>query len=248
MDVRESHAEQWLQHQGYTDIRFEPEGDSQTPDFGVNGNDIAVEVRRLNWMFGDENTGLESVEKPLERDIRAGLAAAEQPPPGYRGYVSCDLYHTELPDKNTVVDEVQKAANQYVNRLKASIRHGQHLTHSINESTFGMKIEFITGTSSATNEFKLMGVTAGIEETGFVLGDSIDNINRCIDEKTEKIRDKHNLYSEWWLILVEHNVHATMLREPDELQTVRNSLTDTSFWSRIIILSNLEGVPELDLI
>lgn len=247
MDVRESHTEQWLQHQGYTNIRFEPEGNSQTPDFAINDS-IAVEVRRLNWMFGGNNTGLESIEKPLERDIEVGLAAAQQLPHGYRVYVSCDLLHTELPDKNMVIEKVKKAANHFISRLKASIHNGQPLTHSRDETDFGLIIHFITGTSSATNEFKLMGVTAGIGETGFVLGDAIDNINRSIDEKSDKIKKKHHLYSEWWLILVEHNVHATMLREPNELQTVRNSLTDTSLWARITILSNLEGVPHLNLL
>ena len=247
MDLDESRAEQWLQQQGYTNIQFVTDTSEQPPDFVVNG-DIAVEVRRLNLMVGDENKGLESVEKPLERDIRSGLAAAQPPPHGYRVYVSCDLLHTELPDKNMVIEEVKKAANHFINRLKASIHDGQPLSNSRDETDFGLIIHFITGTSSATNEFKLMGVTAGIGETGFVLGDAIDNINRSIDEKSDKIKKKHHLYSEWWLILVEHNVHATMLREPDELQTVRNSLTDTSLWSRIIILSNLQGVSDLDLI
>lgn len=93
------------------------------PDFVVNG-DIAVEVRRLNLMVGDENKGLESVEKPLDRDI----------------------------------------------------------------------------------------------------------------------------YSEWWLVLAEYNVNPVVLRESDELQILRNNLTDTSLWSRIIFLSNLQGVSDLDLI
>ena len=111
-----------------------------------------------------------------------------------------------------------------------------------------MSIRFDTLTNSATNQFELMGVVAGIGDAGWVARDSIDNINRCINEKTDKIRDKHHLYTEWWLILVEHNVHPTVLRQPDELQTVRNNLTDTTLWSRIIILSNLEGVPHLNLI
>lgn len=246
--MTESYVKQWLQNQGNNNnIQFEPEGNSQTPDFAINES-IAVEVRRLNWMFGDKNTGLESVEKPLEKDITAGLAAAQPPPQGYRAFVNCDFLYTELPDKNMVVDEVRKAANQYVYRLNASIHHDQPLSCFRVETDFGLIIRFNTGTNSAINQFDLMFVVAGVRETGFVLGDAIDNINRSIDEKSDKIKKKHHLYSEWWLILVEHNVHATMLREPDELQTVRNSLIDTSLWSRIIILSNLEGVPELDLI
>ena len=247
MDLDESRAEQWLQQQGYTNIQFVTDTNDQPPDFVVNG-DIAVEVRRLNLMVGDENKGLESVEKPLERDIRSGLAAAQPPPHGYRVYVSCDLLRTELPDKNMVIEEVKKAANHFINRLKASIHDGQPLSNSRDETDFGLIIRFFTGTSSATNAFELMGATAGIGITGFVMGDAIDNINRCITIKSNKIQEKHNLYSEWWLILAEYNVNATVLRESDELQILRNNLTDTSLWSRIIILSNLQGVSDLDLI
>ena len=246
MDINETRVKQWLHDQGCTNIQYEPEGNDKFPDFAVN-NSIAVEVRRLNWMFGDKNTGLESVEKPLERNISAGLSAAQSPPPGYRVYVFCDFLYTELPDKHMVIEEVKEAANHFINRLKTSIHHGQPLKHSRDETDFGLIIHFITGINSATNKSELMSVTAGIEKTGFVMGDSIDTINRSINEKTGKITDKHDHYTEFWLVLVEHNVNPTILSEP-ELQAVRNGLTDTSPWSRIIILSGLEGVSHLDLI
>ena len=247
MDNTESRVEQWLQCQGYTDIKYVENTNDQPPDFIVN-NSIAVEVRRLNWMFGNENRGLEGVEKPLRQDIVSGLEAAEQPPHGYKVYVSCDLLHTDLPDKKVVISEVKRAANKYIKCLKESIRHGHRPPHSGDETSFRMRIDFIAGTKSATNQFELMGVLAGVEDTGWVARDSIDNINRCINIKTDKIRDKHDLYIEWWLILVEHNVHPTVLRQTNELQTVRNELVDTTLWSRITILSNLEGVPDLNLI
>ena len=247
MDINESHVEQWLQDQEYTNIQFVTDTNDQPPDFIVNDS-IAVEVRRLNWMFGHEDQGLESIEYPLRQDIVSGLEAAEQPPRGHKVYVSCDLLHTELPDKRVVINEVRIAANRYIKCLKESVRHGQRPPHSRFETSFRMSIDFIAGTNSSTNEFELMDVEAGVEDTGWVANDSIDNINRCINEKTNKIKDKHDLYAEWWLILVEHNVHPTVLRNSDELETVRNDLTDTNLWSRITILSNLEGVPHLDLI
>ena len=187
MDITESHAEQWLQSQGYTNIRFVTDTNDQPPDFIVNDS-IAVEVRRLNLMFGDENKGLESVEKPLERYVRSGLEAAEPPLLGYKVYVSCDFLYTELPDKNMVIGEVEKATNRYVRRLNASIHHGTPLLHSSDETSFGLIMRFITGTNSASNEFELMSVVAGIEDSGWVAGDSIDNINRSVNEKTDKIQ------------------------------------------------------------
>ena len=199
-------------------------------------------------MFGDENRGLESVEEPLKQDIKSGLKCAEQPPHGCKVFVSCDLFRTDLPDRKTIIQEVKEAANGYVECIKDSLRQVQRPSHTRDETSFGMSIRFDTLTNSATNQFELMGVVAGVEDTGWVANDSIDNINRCINTKTDKIRDKHDLYIEWWLILVEHNVHPTVLRQTNELQTVRNELVDTTPWSRIVILSSLEGVPELDLI
>lgn len=246
MDINESHAEQWLQSQGYTNIRFVTDTNDQPPDFIVN-NSIAVEVRRLNLMFGDNNRGLEGVEEILKRRIKSGLNNAEQPPHGCKVFVSCDLFGIDLPDKNTIIQEVKKAASDYVELIKDSLCQGQRPIHSRVETYFGMSIRFDTLTNSASNQFELMGVVAGIDDSGWVANDSIDNINRCIVEKTNKIRDKHGHYKEWWLILVEHNVHPTVLRNTDELQTVRNALVNTTLWSRIIVVSNLEGVPALDL-
>ena len=241
------YVEQWLQSQGYTNIQFLTDTNDQPPDFIVNG-DIAVEVRRLNWMFGNRNTGLEGVEIPLEQDIKTGLESAGQPPHGCKIFVSCDLFHTKLPNRKTIIQEIREAANGYVECVKDSLRLGHRPPHSRNETSFGMSIRFDALTNSAINHFELMDVSAGIGVAGWIVADSIDNINRCINEKTDKIKDEHDLYTIWWLILVEHNVHPTVLREPDELQTVRNKLTNTTLWSRITILSNLEGVPDLDLI
>ena len=248
MDIRESHAKQWLQSQGYTNVRFVSDTTQQPPDFIVN-NDIAVEVRRLNWMFGDENRGLESVEKPLERNIRAGLEIAQQPPPGHKIFVTCELFGTDLPEENMVIREVVEAANDCIQYIRDSLIHGQRLSqHWRYKTRIEMEIVFAISTESAINEFELMDVVAGIDHTGWIANDSIDNINRAIAEKTDKIRDKHRLYTEWWLILVEHNVHPAALHNTDELQRVKDSLTDTSLWSRIIILSNINGLSELDLI
>ena len=247
MNVDESRAKQWLQQKGYTSIRFVTNTNDQPPDFIVN-DDIAVEVRRLNLMVGDENKGLESVEKPLARSIRTGLATAEPPPQGYRAFVDCDFLYTELPDKNMVVDEVRKAANQYTSRLNASIHHDQPLSRFRVETDFGLIVRFNTGTNPTINQFDFMSVVAGVGETGDVLGDAIDSLNRSISEKSDKIKKKHCLYAEWWLILADYNVYATVLRDPYEAQATKNALTDTSLWSRIIILSNLEGVPDLNLL
>ncbi|MDE0077487.1 MAG: hypothetical protein OXO50_08210 [Caldilineaceae bacterium] len=247
MNSKELHAKQWLQRQGYDNMHFVPDPNDQPPDFIVNDS-IAVEVTRLNLMFGDQNTGLESIEIPLSRTIRSALNDAPQPPPGCKIFVRCDLFGVDLPKKDAVIREIQRTSSDYVQYVKHALRQNQKPSFCRDEADFGMSIRFATSTDSLTNEFKLEQVSAGIGEFGQISSDSIDNINRCIDTKTDKIRDKHDLYTEWWLILAEHNINTTELRHTDELQAVKDNLTDTSLWSRIIVISNLNGMPHLVLI
>ncbi|MDE2705415.1 MAG: hypothetical protein OXI35_10130 [Gemmatimonadota bacterium] len=54
--------------------------------------------------------------------------------------------------------------------------------------------------------------------------DSIDNINRCIEEKTDKIKDRIHLYPEWWLVLPAHKIFTPGSQQKEEWQTVRNPL------------------------
>jgi len=65
MQEEEKIVEQYLRGQGYSNIVFEPHGNT-TPDFVVNG-DIAIEVRRLNQNYQKAETyyGLKEDGKPL---------------------------------------------------------------------------------------------------------------------------------------------------------------------------------------
>ena len=246
MDHAELCTKIWLESKGFTDIQYIHKTHEQPPDFLVE-NRIAVEVRRLNWMT-DDNQGLESIEKPLSRTILEGLQNAQRPPARCKVYVSCDLFSTVLPPKEMVLYEIKQAANQYVATIKNALQGRSRIPHEHQELNCGMSAHFITTQKTITGCFELMDVQAGIAESGLVVRDSIDNINRCIVEKTDKIQNKHHLYEKWWLVLVEHNVYTTALQEPEELQEVKNELVDTTPWSRITILSCLEGMPNIDLI
>lgn len=240
MDKDESRAKLWLQSQGYTDIKYVENTNCQPPDFIID-NSIAVEVRRLNQMYGDKNEGLENIELPLWRSVSSGLATANQPPPGHKVYVIFELHHTEKQDKKLIVSELQRATNDYIKHIKNS---PDHEYNSPPNARVKMTIHFIC-TESACNHFKLASVHAD-PKARLVVENSIDNINRCILEKSDKIKDKHDLYTEWWLVLMEHNVFPTALRDPGELQTLKNGLTDTTPWTQIVIVSSI-GLPSVCL-
>src|SRR4051794_7461292 len=65
MDKSEAHVAKFLTHRGYTDVKYEPDGNIP-PDFLVDGR-IAVEVRILNQNYpsGKSSEGLEETAIPL---------------------------------------------------------------------------------------------------------------------------------------------------------------------------------------
>ncbi|MET0555249.1 MAG: hypothetical protein ABW221_19560 [Vicinamibacteria bacterium] len=75
MDKTEQVAQQHLRSRGFTDVRYEPDG-NVPPDFLVDAR-IAVEVRRLNQHEETTGTprGLEAVSIPLLHRMRKLLPA-----------------------------------------------------------------------------------------------------------------------------------------------------------------------------
>ena len=205
MDHAELCTKIWLGNQGFTDIQYIHRTHEQPPDFLVDDR-IAVEVRRLNWMTGDDNRGLESIELPLVASILNGLENAETPPKNCKVYVSCDYLFSTFPPKGAVQREIEHAANQHVKTIKNIMQNREYVPPKLYKLSCGMSVHFITTQKAITGCFELMGVQAGIAEGGQVISDAIDNINRCIVEKKNKIQSKKELHDEWWLVLVEHNV------------------------------------------
>lgn len=97
MDESETLVEAYLKNIGFTDVRYEPDG-NVTPDFLADCR-VAVEVRRLNQNFDDGSgkglRGLEEAAIPLwqwVRDYLTGLGPA--PASGCSWYV---LYRFSRP-------------------------------------------------------------------------------------------------------------------------------------------------------
>ena len=207
-NLEESRAKQWLEGQGCTDIRRPSE---DPPDF-VAGGCIAVEVRRLNWMTDTTkpNQGVEEIEHPLERTIRKILDEAGGPPGGYNVSVWCDLLYDALPKTRVTQKQVGKAVNEYVDFLSEALQSGGNPVKWRTQLECGISIHFYPTPTSKTGKFVLIQVAAATSLRGWVVADSIDNINRCIVEKTGKIQDKIHLYPKWWLVLVDRDLfHAT---------------------------------------
>lgn len=242
----ELRAKQWLRNEGHIDILDLSEDNRDPPDFVVEGR-IGVEVRRLNRMTGDTNRGLESVEKPLEGDIKAGLRAAGEPPGGYKVFVDCDLLRADLPAREVIICEVKHATDQYIEIIREAFQVGHRPPCSPFKLDCGMSIEFVPGEVAAAGSFELNAVEAATSSR-LVIPDSIDNINRCIEVKTDKIKNRVHRYPQWWLVLVDHNIHTPGSWETDEWQTIRDNLVDTGPWARIVVISWMDCLMHVDLI
>ncbi|MCY4079138.1 MAG: hypothetical protein OXF54_02765 [Caldilineaceae bacterium] len=246
-NVEELLAKLWLANQGYTGISSQAPNDP--PDFVV-GKSIAVEVRRLNWM-DDSDEGVETDEYALTSMIEEVLEEAGEPPGGYDVDVKCQTHGVSLgtrKDKKSVKQTVTQFVAQYAKKIDGALQSGERPESWITGWECGMRLRFSSGLISRTSKFELVDVEAEAASRGWVVSDSIDNINRCIVEKTDTIKDKICLYPEWWLVLVAHNIDVPGSWEQDRWQTVRDNLVDTRPWSRIVVLNQTDHLISVDLI
>ena len=146
-------------------------------------------------------------------------------------------------------NQVRHAIEQYLDMLIDALQSEYPPCHWQTQLECGISIRFYPAHASRTSKFKLEQVDASTAlGGGLVVSDSINSINRCIVEKTEKTKDKTHLYAEWWLVLVDHNVYTPGNWETDEWNTIRKGLVDTSPWSRIVVISWMDGLMHTDLI
>ena len=244
----ERRAEQWLKSQGYTVIRDLSADGTDPPDFVVDGR-IGVEVRRLNWMLdaNRKNQGIEEIEKPLEGTIRKVLKDVGEPPDGYSVDVSCDLLATSLPEPAVTRRQVKQAVEECVKIFDKAVQSGETPESRWVNLKGRLSMHFHPFSAPGPGRFILMPVEAATHLRGWVVKDLIDNIRRCLADKTDKIKNKVHLYPEWWLVLVERDFHAQG-NSDDSWITVRNGLGDTKPWSRIVVLSVTQPSTHADVI
>jgi hypothetical protein len=71
-----------------------------------------------------------------------------------------------------------------------------------------------------------------------------NNFNHCVEEKTEKIKDHHDKYNSWWLVLVDQIAHGFNEREKDEMKSMASV---NSSWDKVIVLDSLTGNNILEI-
>ena len=233
----ERRVSRWLKCQGYTDIRRQSD---DPPDFVVDRR-YAVEVRRLNWMTEDKGTtrGIEEYEMPLRKTISQVLEEFGEPPGGYTVTVHCDFPYDaqRLPAKDVVRDKVRETVDEYAKEMSNVLRTGSSPKGLDRKVACGLNFFFSPAKISAAGKFELIDVEVETASRGWVISDAVNNIDRCVKEKTRKVvrKNRINDYAEWWLVLVDH-ILVVPLAE-DDLNDLRESLPPQGFWSRVVVVS-----------
>ena len=233
-------AKRWLNLQGHSAIS-RPKDDP--PDYVVQGQ-YAVEVRRLNWMTEIEGKtkGIEGSEKPLERTVKRVFEEYDKPPKGYTIHVNLDFpFEPPTPGKEVVEREVGQALDEVVEEICNSPDSGitsQSMPAIRKFLACGLHLRFAPIRIGEPGGFFLQDVQVATGSRGWVISDAIQNILRCVEDKTDKVMRKNRVqdYSAWWLVLVDHILFSSTPLAETELNKVREALPDRTFWSRIVVV------------
>jgi hypothetical protein len=235
MKQEERWAQEYLEHRGFKDVVFEPDG-NVPPDFLVNGN-IAIEVRRLNQHHEAESgepEGLEQLAAPLDKRLKALLETLGPPENDVSWYVSYTFKRPQLTKKwqAVVLEKLRPFQSGAVDAGDRVVRIDRNFRLSLKRASEPGRLAFFMGGHIDSN--------AG----GWVVPELKANLTRCIREKTLKIEayppgsanSYRSRYPEWWLIFVDFINGGT--QEP--VRVKHN-------WDKVLVMhpSNYAGAYEI---
>ena len=234
-------AKRWLNLQGHSGIS-RPKDDP--PDYVVEGH-WAVEVRRLNLMteIGGETEGIEESEKPLERTVERVFEEYDKSPKGYTIHVHLHYpFEPPTPEKEVVEKEVRQALDGVVGEIcnsPDSENPSQPMPTIQKLLECGIHLRFTPIRTKVPDGFVLQHAEISTASRGWVISDAIQNIPRCVQDKTYKVMRKNRVqdYPAWWLVLVDHILLTSTPLVEAQLNKIRRALPDRTFWSRIVVVN-----------
>jgi hypothetical protein len=199
MDVSEKLVDTYLRSIGFTDVRYEPDG-NVPPDFLANGR-VAVEVRRLNQNHDDGRgkglRGLEETAIPLWqrfRDYVTGLGPARATDQSWYVY-----YRFSRPTPAWA--DLKRELDAILLPFMASVDPQPFEVQLKVGGEFWIKL-FRAGSRKPTF-FRPAG-HSDEQSGGWLIGEIDTNLKHSIVEKAAKIAGCRAKYPEWWLVLPDH--------------------------------------------
>ena len=199
MDDSEKLAEIFLRNSGFTDVRYEPDG-NVPPDFLADRR-VAVEVRRLNQNYDDGRgkglRGLEETAIPLGQWIRNYLMGlGPGPVNGQSWFVYYRFSRPTPPFK-----DLKQALDDLLLPFMKSADPQPFKTQLRVAGKFWITV--FRAQSPMSTFFRLAG-NSDEQSRGWLINEIEINLNHCIEEKTSKINSYQTKYKEWWLVLSDH--------------------------------------------
>ena len=229
MDAQEKVVNEYLIKQGYELITFEPDG-NVTPDFLVNGL-IAIEVRRLNQHFENEEgclKGLEEDSIPLYQAVHGMLKNYDHMFSGKTYFVFL-RFRRPLEKWKAVKKEVDKALKNF--SLSPTEKT---LEIPINNS---LTLKIIPAGTPINGKQYLMAGYSDLDSGGWILSEMERNILICSEKKLKTVEKHRTKYPTWWLFLVDHIGHGI---GEDEKIHLNQELLSGHDWDKVVIVNPLK--------
>ncbi len=230
MNVDEAIVKRYLERIGHTDVRSHPDGSHNPPDFLLDDS-VAIEVRRLNLHYQNANRliPLEQNYYPLLGHLN-NLFKSINKPEIQDWLVFCE-FSRPVADWRNLHPQIMAACNE-IGELSVTL--GTTFHAQINPR---LKLTFRRSSIKLKQKFSLSGLSDLNE--GCMIYDALrQNIQLCIDEKTQKIQRHYEKYSRWHLLLVDH-IDYCMSQE--EQIAAKDTIKNIQAWEKILLLSPLDS-------
>ena len=251
-------AEKWLKSQYFEKIKQICVA-NQPPDFTI-GNNIAIEVRRLNKQIelNGETQGEENQRIPFHQSIKRALDAVKLPEKNRAWMVSWEYdFAKRWPGSKVIQQEILNIIPSLIQQYESPKAFNTLQTNYFDREKHSHELDYLTyphiclpcGICLGINEYN------AINDSGFYLGEQpedegsapaselILSLQAYINAKTATVKRSGRLkdYAEWWLILIDHICIAPITILSDaEIDAVKNSITNRHFWARILLIGQTE--------
>lgn len=233
MNADEQTAEKYLKGLGRGKVAYEPDG-NVPPDFSL-ANSIAVEVRRLSehYFEGEEPEALEELAIPLWRNLGQAINDLNNQLTGGTYWV---IVEYERPSKESGKDTIEAIKST----LKDFHRSGRTPpeVEKVNENLSLV----VQPSRDVKGEVFRMAAGMDHDSGGWLVNSYAKNIEHCIEEKSGKIEERMEEYSEWWLVLVDYIGWGLLDREEERLQS---QISNLGRFDQVTIIGNQVGESRL---
>lgn len=219
MKTEEKMAEKYLMALGYTNLVYEPKG-NRTPDFAI-GNEIAVEVRRLNQHFNGNPLEklayslIPKIEKQLEN-----FGNNQHQQSAFVGiYFSRPLKYTQKIQHK--IDEILKIQSKTMHLTKE---------YTVNDH---LRIKIFPSQERLPNQFNF-GASLDYNQGGFVLHNILESLKIIIPKKYKIIKPFKSEYRFWWLVLIDFIGYGL---EDYEINDLKKSIDFDLKFDKVLIIS-----------